>query len=151
MNEKTDKIIVAHCWSTKKNEYLPMDLKPEFIKDKADTECIALGDRWQWEAIEMKDEGGPTAKELLNDAAARLNANVCVVGYHGRKGPKKDPTVMGTAVQYMGINTAVPVFILKDPIQRKDKENEAFRFAACVDGSAQSLRALTYIAKMKQP
>ena len=99
----------------------------------------------------MKDEGGPTAKELLNDAAGRLNANVCVVGYHGRKGPKKDPTVMGTAVQYMGINTAVPVFILKDPVQRKDKPNEAFRFAACVDGSAQSLRALTYIAKMKLP
>ena len=58
-----------------------------------------------------------------------------VVGYHGRKGPKLDPTVMGTAVQYMGTNTAVPIFILKDPIQRKDKPDQAFRFTACCDGS----------------
>ena len=40
MDESKDKMVVAHCWSAKKNEYLPMDLKAEFIKDKADTECI---------------------------------------------------------------------------------------------------------------
>jgi len=150
MDEKKDKLVVAHCWSAKKNEYLPMDLKPDFIKDKVDTECIALGDRWAWDGMEMT-EGGKSAKELLNEAANRNEVQVCVVGYHGRKGPKLDPTVMGTAVQYMGINTAVPIFILKDPIQRKDKPDQAFRFTACCDGSAQSLRALTYIAKMKQP
>ena len=149
MNEATDKIVVAHCWSAKKNEYLPIDQKNDFIRDKVDTECIALGDRWVFDSMEMVD-GGKAAKELLNDAAQRNKAHVCVVGYHGRKGPKKDPTVMGTAVQYMGLHATVPVFILKDPIKRKDKKNEAFRFAACCDGSEQSLRALIYIAKMKR-
>ena len=27
--------------------------------------------------------------------------DLTVVGFHGRKGPKDDPTVMGSAVQYM--------------------------------------------------
>jgi nucleotide-binding universal stress UspA family protein len=134
MNESTDKIVVAHCWSAKKNEYLPMDQKNDFIRDRVDTECIALKDRWVFDSMEMV-EGGKAAKELLNDAAQRNKAHVCVVGYHGRKGPKKDPTVMGTAVQYMGVHATVPVFILKDPIRREDKENKAFRFAACCDGS----------------
>lgn len=115
MDEKNDKLVVAHCWSAKKDEYLPMDMKCDFIRDKVDTECIALGSRWNFDAMEMI-EGGKSAKELLNEAASRNNANVAVVGYHGRKGPKADPTVMGTAVQYMGINTSVPIFILKDPI-----------------------------------
>jgi len=44
-----------------------------------------------------------------------------VVGYHGRKGPKEDPTVMGTAVQYMSVHAAAPVLILKDPIGRDKK------------------------------
>ena len=40
---------------------------------------------------------------------------------HGRKGLKADPTVMGTAVQYMGLNSEIPIFILKNPIERKEK------------------------------
>lgn len=47
-----------------------------------------------------------------------------VVGYEGRKGPKEDPTVMGSAVYYMGVHAKAPVFILKDPIMRKEKENK---------------------------
>ena len=134
MNEKTDKMVVSHCWRAKKNEYLPFNLKPDFIKDAADTECIALGDRWKFDDMEMT-EGGKQAKELLNEAAIRNNAHVCVVGWHGRKGPKLDPTIMGSAVQYAGINATVPVFILKDPIARKDKPNNAFKWTACIDGS----------------
>lgn len=56
---------------------------------------------------------------------------------------------MGSAVQYMGIEAKVPVFILKDPIARKDKPNNAFKWCALIDGSFESLRALTYIAKLK--
>lgn len=150
MDEKKDKVVVAHCWSAAKNEYLPMDMKLDFIKDKSDTDCIALGDRWTFDGIEMV-EGGKSAKELLNESAEKHQAHVAVVGYHGRKGEKADPTIMGSAVQFMGINSSVPLFIVKDPIARKTKENKAFRFAACCDGSAQSLKALTYIAKMRQP
>jgi len=39
-----------------------------------------------------------TAKEVLNKMADERHASMMVVGFHGRKGPKADPTVMGTAV-----------------------------------------------------
>ena len=39
-----------------------MDLAALFIKDKVDTECISLGSRWSWDAMEMT-EGGKSAKE----------------------------------------------------------------------------------------
>ena len=81
--------------------------------------------------------------------AKNLNADVTVVGYHGRKGVKTDPTLMGTAVQYLAIETANPVMILKDPIDRKNKENESFTFAACIDGSAESLHSINYVAQIR--
>jgi hypothetical protein len=149
MNERKDEVVVAHCWSAKKNEYLSLELKYDHIKDSSDTECIALGSRWQFDDMEMVD-GGKTAKELLNEAAEKHNVHVCVVGWHGRKGPKKDLTVMGSAVQHMAVNNKTPIFVLKDPIARKDKPDNSYRWSALIDGSRESLRALIYIAKLKQ-
>lgn len=114
-----------------------------------DTDCIALGNRYHFWSKEMVT-GDKTAKELLNEGAIERKADIIVVGFHGRKGAKEDPTVLGTAVQYLGLNTACPVFILKKPISRKETENRSFRFAAAVDGSKQSLKSLDYICKMRQ-
>jgi hypothetical protein len=60
------------------------------------------------------------------------------VGFHGRKGPKVDPTVMGSAVQYLSIEAVTPILIVKEVHNKKDRPN-GFRFCACVDGSAKSL------------
>ena len=59
--------------------------------------------------------------------------------------------VMGSAVYYMGVNSTVPVFILKDPILRGDKENKHYRFACCTDGSVESMKAIDFICKMRKP
>jgi hypothetical protein len=61
-----------------------------------DTGGIALGKRYFWEEM-AKEKEGQTAKELLNQISSEKKADVCVVGYHGRKGPKNDPSIMGTA------------------------------------------------------
>ena len=42
---------------------------------------------------------------------------------------------MGTAVRYMAMNTVCPVLILKDPIDRTKKTNNAYSHAICTDGS----------------
>jgi nucleotide-binding universal stress UspA family protein len=44
--------------------------------------------------------------------------DVTVVGYHGRKGPKDDPTIMGSAVQFMAQNSGSPILIVKDGLNR---------------------------------
>mmetsp|Transcript_5537 Transcript_5537/g.9448 ORF Transcript_5537/g.9448 Transcript_5537/m.9448 type:complete len:188 (-) Transcript_5537:96-659(-) len=82
--------------------------------------------------------------------AQKQNASIIVVGTHGRKGPKADPTVMGSAVQYLSVETCRPVFIVKDPHVAKDRP-DGFRYAACVDGSKKSLDALKMICDLKRP
>ena len=74
-----------------------------------------------------------------------------MVGFHGRKGPKADPTVMGSAVQYLSLNTACPVLILKDPIDRSTKKDGVYSHALCTDGSRQSMKALELITKVMGP
>lgn len=46
-------------------------------------------------------EPGVSTKELLQNIAWECRADITVVGFHGRKGLKEDPTVMGTAVRYL--------------------------------------------------
>ena len=150
MDEKKDHMTVAHVWSEEKNEYIDYRFKMDFVKQACDTDCIALPGRYKFVPREMKSADGITAKELLNTMAIENKADICVVGYHGRKGLKADPTVMGSAVQYMSVNASAPVFILKDPIERKQKEGGVFIFGVCTDGSAQSLKAIELICKMKQ-
>jgi hypothetical protein len=71
-----------------------------------------------------------------------------VVGYHGRKGPKEDPTVMGTAVQYLSVNSATPALIIKDP---KTRTEEGFCMAVCCDGSKKSMDALILLCNLRSP
>ena len=53
----------------------------------------------------MDEKKGESAKELLNKIDKENKVDIAVVGYHGRKGPKEDPTVMGSAVQFMAIQS----------------------------------------------
>jgi len=84
---------------------------------------------------------GQTAKSVLAAICKECDATISVVGYHGRKGPKEDPTVMGTAVQYLSIQTPSPVMIIKNPIMRKERPN-GFTMGCLSDGSKYSLNAL---------
>ena len=51
----------------------------------------------------------------------------------------------------MSTNATKPVFILKDPIDRKAKEDGKFRYASCVDGSLASLETINMIRKLRGP
>ena len=91
-----------------------------------------------------------TAKQLLLAIADEDKADVTVVGYHGRKGVKEDPTVMGTAVQYLAVESNTPVLIVKNVVTRKDRP-DGFQFALCMDGSKHAMDALKLICKIKIP
>lgn len=111
----------------------------------ADCAGIALGKRYTWQEIE-KTSSSQWTKDLINANAKEKKADVCVVGFHGkRKGDNYDPTVMGSAVQYMAVNSQVPVFIIKEAIKRTEKKDGVYKFCACIDGSEKSMRAINYI------
>ena len=105
-----------------------------------------MGNRFRYIDEEIKE--GKTAKQVLNEMAKEANVDITVVGQHGRKGPKADPTVMGSAVQYLSVQSAGPVMIIKDHKTRKDRPN-GYTLAACVDGSAKSHKSLQLLTRMK--
>ena len=104
--------------------------------------CAALGQRYHWIEHELAD--GQIAKEILVDQAVEHGVDVMVVGFHGRKGPKDDPTIMGSAVQFMSINCPKPIIVIKDPHKRQERPN-GYSLAVCVDGSDNSIRALNLL------
>ena len=97
MSDKKDSLVVGHVHCKEKNEYLHVSMQEPEIKMWTDTECIALGNRYNFWSQEMF-KGDKSAKELLTEGAESYNADIIVVGFHGRKGPKGDPTIMGSAV-----------------------------------------------------
>lgn len=136
--QRGDSLTVAHCWSDEKESYLKFDLKKDYIREQCEAETISLGTKYFYDEEEIID-GENTAKSLLTSIATKRKVDISVVGFHGRKGPKADPTIMGSAVQFMSVNTTQPIMILKRPKRRNQKEKGAYNHALCCDGSAQSL------------
>jgi len=94
-----DNLIVASAWSHAKLEYLPWKYKIDYIRDQNTTNFTYLAKRFEFVMEEIKEENeGETAKTVLTNLAKEFKASITVVGYHGRKGEKQDPTVMGSAV-----------------------------------------------------
>jgi len=91
-----DHLMIAHIWSAEKEEYLTYNLKRDHIKQRNTADFAYLGGNFFYQDTEMNE--GETAKEHLNQMALECEVDVTVVGFHGRKGPKADPTVMGSAV-----------------------------------------------------
>jgi nucleotide-binding universal stress UspA family protein len=130
-----DSLKVAHISNSTKT-YLPAHLKPEAIEARFVGELAAI-DNSDYVSEDLGLER--TTKEAMMDMARDHQASLMVVGWQGRKGPKEDPTLMGSAVQYIGIEAACPVAIIKVNKPRSTRENGAFRFAVCYDGHLSSL------------
>ena len=107
-----------------------------------------MGQRFQFFTEEITD--GHNAKSVLTKCASDNKVDMTVVGYHGRKGAKQDPTVMGSAVQFMSINSSTPTMIIKQPIDRKERP-DGFSFVICSDGSQKSYQALDLLCRMRHP
>ena len=101
MLKDVDTISVANVWSIEKEGYLHHDLKHDNIRTMTDAHLIGIKKRYTWYDHEM--QAGDSAKSLLIEMAQLHSADILVTGYHGRKGPKEDPTIMGSAIQYMSI------------------------------------------------
>ena len=54
----------------------------------------------------------------------------------------RDPTIAGTAVNYLAKNCPNPMIIIKDPIIRENKRDNKYRFGVCFDGSAKAVKVL---------
>ena len=80
-----DRMTISHIYNKEKG-YLPFDMQPDVIKQNYESLTIALGSRchlW-WEEANPK----VTTKDHMVSLAGKAQANLLVIGMHGRKGPK---------------------------------------------------------------
>ena len=143
---EVDKFNICHISDAKK-DYLPFNFQPEYL------EARYQGKIWKWSQnnkakfIVKEVEMEKTTKETLWNAATEMQSTVIVCGMHGRKGPKADLTVAGTATKYL-YEKGLPLVIAKDPRRRGEDLKGSYRFGVCFDGSEQSVRALQTVMTM---
>lgn len=77
--------------------------------------------------------------------ASSEHADIIVTGMHGRKGPKEDLTVAGTAVKFLGQQSKT-IAIIKDTNMDVNKTN--YRFGCLFDSSAVSEKVLRQTLSM---
>lgn len=123
----------------------------DYIRGMSNAICVSLGNRYFYAEDEHNPEHFDSVKSHLNYFARERAIDVMVVGFHGRKGPKMDHTVMGTAVTYLSCEAVCPVLIVKDQIDRSKKANGAYSHACCYDDSEHSQRALNMILRIMHP
>jgi hypothetical protein len=133
----------------KTKDYLPFNLKPSYLKDIYESKIIELGHKASYVNVEVDPAKG--TKETLWDMAKEQHASIIVTGYNGIKGPKMDPTIAGTNIQFLALNASLPILVIKDPRLRSVKPDGCYRYAICYDGSDPCKHALQLVFKMMHP
>lgn len=142
-----DTFNVCHITDSKK-DYLPFCHTPEYLEAKYQ------GKIWVWsndnkaKFIKKEVENEKTTKETLWNQAQLNKASIIVTGMHGRKGPKADLTVAGTAVQFLYQGEKLPLVVVKDPRRRGEGLKGSYRFGVCFDGSSASQKCLKVVLSM---
>lgn len=145
--EEIDHIVVGHVTDRKK-DYLPWNMRPQFVSDCYESKMIQLGSKGRYAPREKEE--AKTSKEMLWDIADFEKASLICVGSHGRKGPKGDLTVAGTAIEYLSLNSKYPCLIIKDRKARSEKPDGCLRYAVLYDGSERAKEVLELTLKIMQ-
>mmetsp|Transcript_26646 Transcript_26646/g.23531 ORF Transcript_26646/g.23531 Transcript_26646/m.23531 type:complete len:287 (+) Transcript_26646:17-877(+) len=146
LRKDTDHITVSHVFSNAK-DYLSHTFKQGYIKQHFESLLIGLhSSKWNllWESLQKH----LSTKEQIMKITEEAGSDIMVLGYTGSKGPKEDPTLLGSAVEYMAHNPVCPALVIKTKEDREDKENKSFRWLCCSDGSEKSYDALKHTIKI---
>eukprot|EP00344_Euplotes_crassus_P010409 CAMPEP_0197008506 /NCGR_PEP_ID=MMETSP1380-20130617/45570_1 /TAXON_ID=5936 /ORGANISM="Euplotes crassus, Strain CT5" /LENGTH=232 /DNA_ID=CAMNT_0042429133 /DNA_START=172 /DNA_END=870 /DNA_ORIENTATION=+ len=122
-----------------------MKFKPDIIKQDYESWMIGVHSS-HWELVFHHKESGLTTQEQIVELADSYKSDILVLGYHGRKGVKEDPTLLGSNVDLIAHNPVCPLLVIKREENRAEKETKGFRFVVCIDGRAKSYKALDTIA-----
>ena len=148
MRADVDHLVVGHI-SDKRKDYLPWNMRSHYVQDAYEAKIIEMGKQARWASREVDAE--KTSKDCLWELAEFENATLIVVGNHGRKGPKKDETVLGSGIQFLSLNSKFPCMIIKDRKDRKQKPDGCLRYGVCFDGSKKAKQALSVCLNLMRP
>lgn len=146
LRKDDDYIIVSHIYDDKK-DYLAYNFKPDNVKQDCEAKLIGLHET-KWCLVWVHKEKNMTVKEHITGVAEEYRSNILVLGFHGRKGPKEDPTLLGSNVDKIALEPVCPVLIMKREEKRADKESGGYRFLVCMDDRGKSVEALQTTLKI---
>ena len=165
-----DKIEILHICDRSKT-YLPFDLQPDYIlrmydrllldvpKDQKsitvlnkpsndDPEGYALNLKGT-KAVVCKYASDMTYPDGIDGVPTHDCPDILVVGMVGRKGPKLNPHVLGSAVDYSMRNVACACLVVKTSIPSRGNSNMKPRtFVVAIDGSKSSHQSFLNTMRM---
>jgi len=124
-------------------------MKPTYLQDMYEAKIIGLGRYGNYANTEINPDLG--VKACLQMLAEDNNSTIMVTGYNGVKGPKADPTIMGSNVSYLSQNCEMPILVIKDAKRRSSNADGLFTYGVCYDGSELSKSALNVALAMMRP
>lgn len=146
LRKGNDYTIITHV-SCDSKKYLDMKFKPDIIRQDYESWMIGLHSS-HWEMVFHRKESGLSTQEQIVELAESYKSDILVLGYHGRKGVKEDPTLLGSNVDLMAHNPVCPLLVIKREEDRVDKDTKGFRFVVCIDGRTKSYKALDTISQI---
>jgi hypothetical protein len=146
LKKENDYMIVSHVYDDKK-DFLDYKFKPDNIKQDFEAQLIGTHSS-KWVLVWQHKDNTMTTKEHMVAIAEEYKSDVLVLGFHGRKGLKDDPTLLGSNVDKIALDPVCPILVMKRKEERKDKENGAFRYLVCMDDREKSIEALTHTIKI---
>jgi len=133
-----DTMTVLHCTDESKT-YLPAKQQPASIKLKYDTDMMTKLPAGKHRMVLEPKNGQETKEAVCNWVNAQKGLStihIMAVGQVGRKGPKEDPTILGSCSDQSMRCTTCATMVVKDKstVPASNKKH----FVCCVDGSPPS-------------
>lgn len=135
-----DHIVIGTVTDKKKDNYLPYNMKSNYLSDCYRAKLIQFGTHGSF--VSQENEHKVPVRQLIWEMTENEKCDLIVTGNHGRKGPKADETVCGTLIEHTATSQSFPVLIIKDNVERRNKADQLFRFGVCFDNSEKSRKAL---------
>lgn len=140
------KFYVLHIEDTSKNSYLPSDMKWPAIREEAEV-SLATSVPMSFYSMEsiVKDPGESTKAKFVGRINEIDSPMFVCLGWVGRKGPKDDPTVLGSVSNVCMRTCNHPVMVCK-----KVPDKGSHSYAVCVDGGKRGIQAFDAVMALSK-
>ena len=139
----SDHITLLHFTDDAKNEYLPDKMKAPSIQEHYGNSLLATipAERYLIDVVPRPSPEAGWLKDAVCAYSVDHKTDVLVVGFTGRKGPKEDPTVLGSNGD-LAMRQSRCTTLLTKKQWGAPAEKTGRTFAVALDGSSRSEAAL---------
>jgi nucleotide-binding universal stress UspA family protein len=145
--QPNDHIIVVHIFDNSKAYLLP-ELRSDYIYRTTESQLLPYVSPSKYSLYWMPRDPSKSTRQQLVETAQLQNASIMVVGFHGRRGPKQDATVMGSAVDHSLQFGTFNLLIVKNQLHRTSIPDGSFNWIVLTDGSEKAEKGLRTVAAM---